>query len=96
MQLMCVSGALVKTSVATRRLAARRAYTATEEEEANIASMGMQRARHTSLTSRMPSMEGDYQLRDARVIQGPKSRLLPDAKVAKVAKEHHTDGMGVH
>jgi hypothetical protein len=35
-------------------------------------------------------MEGDYQLRDALVIQGPKSRLLPNAKVAK---EHYTDFM---
>jgi hypothetical protein len=81
---MCVSGALVKASVATRR-----AYTASEQE-ANMASMGLQRARHMLLTSRMPSMEGDYQLRDALVIQGPKSRLLPNAKVAK---EHYTDFM---
>ncbi len=81
---MCVSGALVQASVATRR-----AYTASEQE-ANMASMGLQRARHMLLTSRMPSMGGDYQLRDARVIQGPKSRLFPDAKVAK---EHYTDFM---
>ncbi len=67
-----------------RKMVDRRAYS-TSEQEAKIASMQWARHKPRSL-----SVEGDYRLWDARVIQGPKSRLLPDAKVAK---EHHTDGM---
>jgi hypothetical protein len=52
--------------------------------------MGMQRARHTSLTSCMPSMEGDYRLRACP--SHTRSQIYALAG-AKVAKDHYTDGM---